>query len=105
VFQYDTINNKLKTVIHFKGDLDIEATELFEHQLTPELFQYQDIQINFSKVLFVDSSGIGLLITMINQLRETGKTIVIVQLEPEVKEIFSYLQLPLILGEEVFADL
>ena len=104
MFKYHVVNMESKAIVHFEGDLDIESTELIERELTPELLQYQDIQINFSGVPFVDSSGIGLLISMIKQLRKSGSCVVIVNLDPEVKVVFSLLQLPLILGEDVFVN-
>lgn len=102
--KYDIENQRTKTIIAFEGDLDIDATELMEEKIAPALMKCNDIVIDFSSVDFVDSSGIGLLITLVKSLQEHGKEIEIIKLNREVKQVFELLQLPEILGFDVLAD-
>jgi anti-anti-sigma factor len=104
MFHYRIIQGEPVTQAVFIGDMDIEATETIEEQITPELLKHRNINIDFSEVPFVDSSGIGLLITMIQQLKDAGIRVVITHLNPDVQEIFSLLQLPEIIGIDVFAE-
>ncbi|MBP1153985.1 MULTISPECIES: STAS domain-containing protein [unclassified Paenibacillus] len=104
MFKYTIENIDSTTIVVFEGDMDIDVTELIEEELTPALLTSSEIEIDFSKVLFVDSSGIGLLITLVQNIQTQGNTVVIVNLSAEVMQIFALLQLPEILGPEVLAD-
>jgi anti-anti-sigma factor len=93
-----------KAIVSLLGDMDIDATEIIEEEMTPLLMDYADIELDFSNVPFVDSSGIGLLITLINQLKGHNIRVRIIHLQEDVMHVFSLLQLPEILGEDVCAD-
>ncbi|KHD86330.1 STAS domain-containing protein [Heyndrickxia ginsengihumi] len=90
-------------VIQLSGDLDIESTELIEQELIPMLEKYQSIRLDFEKVLFVDSSGIGILMFLVQTLQEQNKEITICNVTAEVMEVLKLLQIPEILGESIFA--
>lgn len=104
MFTYIIKQKLKKTLVKFEGDLDIEATEIMEEQICPDLRKNKSIEIDFGSVSFVDSSGIGLLITLIQNLHETGSEVVISHLQPEVRTVFALLQLPEILGHSVFEN-
>ena len=91
--------------VAFSGDLDIDATELIGEELTPQLSDFERVDIDFSNVSFVDSSGIGLLIALIKQVRGSGRTITVTRMREDVKTVFSMLQLPEIVGKDVFPEL
>jgi anti-anti-sigma factor len=105
MFSYELIESNEKAVIYFKGDLDIEVTEIIEEQVIPLLKDYKKVDINMSEVLFVDSTGIGLLINLVDTLRntESGIKVTISNIQPQVQEVFEIIELKEILGEEVFA--
>lgn len=105
MFQYSIVNQDSKTIVEFAGDMDIDVTEIMEEDIAPQLMERKDIVFDFSKVSFVDSSGIGLLITLIKNLQSGEKKVVITNLSPEVAQVFDLLQLPEILGQGVFADM
>lgn len=90
------------TQVHFNGDLDIEATELFEERLLPEVNKSREVLINFTNVPFVDSSGIGLLLNLVRFLQASNIAVNISGVTPDVKIIFDLLQIPDIVGEHVF---
>lgn len=87
-----------------KGDLDFESTEVVLEYLVPDLKTYNLVALDFEEVPFVDSSGIGLLLQMVQQLRETNTEIKIKNISNDVEDIFNLLQIPDILGEEVFVE-
>lgn len=105
MFKYEILQEGSKSIVKFNGDLDIDVTELMQEEIAPALMESKDIVIDFSNVPFVDSSGIGLLITLVNELREAGNRVAITKVSPDVMHVFSLLQLPEILGHDVFADL
>jgi anti-anti-sigma factor len=87
--------------IILKGDLDIESTEVVEN-LLPSLEKYKAININFEKVPFVDSSGMGLLLHVVQSLSEKGVKVMISNVKEDVFIVFELLQIPEILGKDVF---
>lgn len=104
MFQYSVNEVHGHTHVHFDGDLDIDASELFEEQLLPDIADRRDITISFKDVPFVDSSGIGLLLNMVRLLQEKNTNVYISGVNADVKMIFDLLQLPDIIGEHVFRE-
>ncbi|MBA2875235.1 STAS domain-containing protein [Thermaerobacillus caldiproteolyticus] len=101
MFSYELVQDGQSVTIYFKGDLDIEVTEIME-EIIQELQFFETIHINLSEVLFVDSTGIGLLINLVNTLKQENKHVMISGTQPEVEEVFKIIQLKEILGEEIF---
>jgi anti-sigma B factor antagonist len=101
MFNYHLVDEATKTKVIFEGDMDIDGTEIIEQELSPLLLNRKEVEFDFSKVLFVDSSGIGLLITLVTKLGDQGNKVRIVNITPDVKMIFDLLQLPEILGHDV----
>lgn len=102
MFQFNIYDKEGLTHVYFEGDLDIEATEVFEEEIIPKVENSSEVTINFSKVPFVDSSGIGLLINLIRNLQDNSINVNISEVNPEVKTIFDLLQIPDIVGAHVF---
>jgi anti-anti-sigma factor len=102
MFDYQIIAEKEKTIVLFKGDMDIEVTELMEGEIIPAIEKYKYVEINFANVLFVDSTGIGLLLNLVEHLKENDIHITITQITQQVYEVFDLLQIPDILGRELF---
>lgn len=91
-----------EAVVLFEGDLDIESGEVLEEDILPAVSEYPNVLLNFAEVYFVDSSGIGLIIRTVDELKEAGRSVKIQHIRPEVMEVFEMLQIREILGEEVF---
>lgn len=104
MFKYEVLQTDTTATVFLNGDLDIDVTEIMQDEISPKMQNSANIVIDFEKVSFVDSSGIGLLITLITNLHKQEKNVVIQNLSPDVKMVFSMLQLPEILGHEVFVD-
>ncbi|WP_138420407.1 STAS domain-containing protein [Aquibacillus sediminis] len=102
MLEYITREDGERIEVELKGDLDIEGTEIIEGDLTPLLESYKTIVLNFEAIPFVDSSGIGLLINLVQTLQESGKKVKISHVRDEVFDVFDILQLPEILGSDVF---
>nr|WP_106783636.1 STAS domain-containing protein [Lysinibacillus timonensis] len=102
MFSFNIIEQDEKLKVSLVGDLDIEATEIVEDELS---FQLQDtsgqVELDFQQIDFVDSSGIGLLITIISILKESNRNPTIINLNEDVKQVFQLLQLEEIFGKGV----
>jgi len=105
MFAYDLISEGPATIVRLTGDLDIDATEVFEEQLAPALRECTEVELDFTNVPFVDSSGIGLLLALINGVQGRGHSIVVRQLGEEIRRVFALLQLPEIAGADVFPEI
>ncbi|WP_188206541.1 STAS domain-containing protein [Alkalibacillus aidingensis] len=90
--------------ISFIGDLDLEATELFEEELIPkvkEVVNIHGVKLDLSEVPFVDSTGVGLLIHFVEELKALETKVKLENVRSEVYELFSLMQVGEILGIEV----
>lgn len=100
VYRLELDGGTLKVLL--SGDLDIEGTEIMENELTPKLTECQKVELNFKEVAFVDSTGMGLLINLVQMLTEQEVIVAISNVRSEIMEVFDLLQLPQIIGEELF---
>ncbi|MEQ2528359.1 STAS domain-containing protein [Bacillaceae bacterium CLA-AA-H227] len=105
MFSYNLKQDEQYATIQFHGDLDIEVTEIMEYEIIPALQTFSHIQIDFQEVPFVDSTGIGLLLNLIQTLKKNDDEVqvTIKNIQPLVKEVFEMLQLEDILGDEVIS--
>ncbi|WP_428911898.1 STAS domain-containing protein [Niallia sp. Krafla_26] len=103
MFSYELNLKEKHASIEFKGDLDIEVTEIFE-EISEKLKPFSHIQLDMNEVPFVDSTGIGLLINLINTVKQNDKfmEIHITNIQPLVNEVFDILQLDEIIGKDIF---
>jgi len=102
MFNFTLQNEAGRVIVDLEGDLDIEATEIIEEELIVEIQKSSGhVELNFQQIDFVDSSGIGLLISIITSLKENDRNPTITNISEDVKMVFSLLQLDEILGKDV----
>jgi len=99
-FEVEAQADKLHVVLI--GDMDIESYEVVHDRLIPEMTGHAMIVLDFAQVRFVDSTGIGLLIQLMDHVKKSEAVVKIVRLNKDVAEVFEILQIPDILGKEVF---
>ncbi|BCG58192.1 STAS domain-containing protein [Paenibacillus sp. URB8-2] len=102
MFSYQMITDKEKALVICKGDIDIDASEIIEEDIQPAVSGHESVIFDFEKIYFVDSSGIGLMIKLVNDLQKEGRKVRIERIRPEVMEVFELLQMDEILGKETF---
>lgn len=102
MIQYKIVTEEGKKNVLFAGDIDIESTEVIEDEIMPALQECNTVELNLASVPFVDSTGIGLLIKVVQTLKENGTIVTITNICDDIFEVFTFLQLPEILGKEVF---
>lgn len=103
MLKFETYERDQQMQVDLEGELDIDSTELIQDELLPRILDSKSISISLEKVPFVDSTGIGLLIEMVKQVRDTNGKIIITKVQKDVEEIFELLQIDEILGEDVFS--
>lgn len=96
-------SNKHNSVgeLSLAGVLDISTVDAFNNSF--EYFQdAKELTINFKKLKFIDSTGIGGVVQAIKKCKERDISLSITNISKEVFEILDILGLPEIFGNEVF---
>lgn len=90
--KFDNDNNHL--VVIPDGDLDIYTSNKFKERIVDSFEKNQgDIFINGSKLEYVDSTGLGALISILKNVKETENQIIISNLKPNIRKLFDITEL------------
>lgn len=87
-------NDKNQLVVIPDGDLDIYTSNKFKEKIMNSFEKSQrDIFINGSKLEYVDSTGLGALISILKKVKETEYQIIISNLKPNIRKLFDITEL------------
>lgn len=77
-------------IVHFSGDIDHETTLKYRDRLVQKIAekQYPKIVLDFEKVTFIDSSGIGMVLGRYNQVRRYGGALYLTKLPQATHRLF-----------------
>ncbi|MDY2986352.1 MAG: STAS domain-containing protein [Peptoniphilus sp.] len=76
------------------GELDITTTSQFKEEVIQKyLEEKSNIIIDGSKLEYIDSTGLGALIYILNQLKEDGFEIKVEEVKPSIKKLFTITKL------------
>lgn len=76
-------------LIHLKGDLDIYSCNQFKEDVNTKVKENpMDLTIDAHDLEYIDSTGLGVLISIYKNIKESEHKITIVGLKPNVKKIF-----------------
>jgi stage II sporulation protein AA (anti-sigma F factor antagonist) len=91
-------------IVSFDGELDMGTTEQLESVMTTILLSntLKGIIFNFAKLEFVDSTGVGKLLSYFQELMARNLPFCLIELTQEVQEVFEILGLPFVIGQERF---
>lgn len=71
------------------GELDIYTSPKFKELLLEALEEKMgNIIINGQSLSYIDSTGLGVLISVLKKVKENNKTITIKRIKPNIKKIF-----------------
>ncbi|MBT4290643.1 MAG: STAS domain-containing protein [Deltaproteobacteria bacterium] len=78
------------TIVNIEGNIILEETETIKNFLEPliETPEVKGIIINGSKVEYIDSSGLGLIVSMYKTLTKSNKKFALSELSAKTMEIF-----------------
>lgn len=85
--KYEISNEIDNIIINLAGDLDAYTCIDFKQDILKHLNSPKDIIINADNLDFIDSTGLGSLISIYNRIRENNN-ITINNLKPNVEKIF-----------------
>lgn len=90
--KFDKDKNQL--VVNPEGDLDIYTSNKFKEEVLHSFESNQvDIFINGSKLEYVDSTGLGALISILKKVKESKSEIFISNLKPNIRKLFDITEL------------
>ena len=81
-------------LFRLSGDLDTKGALVIE-ELIEQLIEenWMKVILDFEKVSFVSSAGVGVILGLVSTLREKGGEVYFVNLSPKVKSVFGLLNL------------
>lgn len=85
---FNTINHNL--MIHIEGDIDHHTCESIRTKIDNEIMikNPRSIVFDMSKVGFMDSSGVGVIIGRFKQITSKGGVTAMSNLSPQIKRIY-----------------
>ena len=96
--------NQNVVVVYPKGRLDVNQVDVMEKEIKTLLDSETSSHfiLNLKDIDYVSSSGIGLLVNVMNILRQRGKTFCICELNSSVKRIMEIVEMNTLL--HIFRD-
>lgn len=78
------------TIVSLIGELDHHSAQMVRIKIDAEIIKTSTkvVLIDFSKVSFMDSSGIGVVVGRYKSLKELNGDLVLVNLSPQIRRIF-----------------
>ena len=99
-------------ILSIEGNIALDGVSDVKSYIKPFLDDQavQGVVINFEKVNFIDSSGIGLIVSVFKNLQQRGAKLTLCQLSHKNQEIFNMTRLDKILKiceseEDAIADI
>ena len=91
-----SFNNRADAIeIILKGKLDIDQAEVFEAEFVSNALKTPvgNVGVNLSKIEYIDSSGLGSLIKMLNVTKNEGKTMFLFGAPDNIQNVFQLARL------------
>ena len=83
--QKDTSSNGTTTIYHAKGKLSLETVNGFVQHLRPDTSPR--LILDLSAVSFLDSAGVGALVSLFVSRRSQGQSLALAALAPQAKAV------------------
>lgn len=81
--------NENKWIFKPEGDLDIYTSSQFKEEIIKRLDEKEaDIVVDGKKLEYIDSTGLGALISILRTMKESEKKIYIDNVKPNIRKIF-----------------
>ncbi|AOY75423.1 STAS domain-containing protein [Clostridium formicaceticum] len=86
--QYDEVNSQWN--MQLAGEVDIYTAGQLKENFMLMLEERKDtIKIDAKNLDYIDSTGLGVLIGVLKQLKEEGKDIIIINIKPSIKKLLN----------------
>ena len=94
-YKVDEIDNK--RVVHLNGEIDMEVSDKARNTILPLIEAGHEVQINLSKVDYMDSSGISVLIESHQKALENNTKVIVKEVSKSVLKVIMMAKLEQIL--------
>ena len=78
--------------------LDLSTVPVFKQQIPAEIVEAENVILDLSNVAFVDSSGLGAILSCVRDLTASGGDLKICSVQQRVMVVFDLVRLPKIIG-------
>lgn len=76
-------------IINIKGEIDLHTVDQFKQKLDKQIAKgHKNLILNLEQVDFIDSSGIGAILSKYKQLNKQKGKLVMVNVRPKIRRIF-----------------
>ena len=87
-------NKNNLTVCHIDGEIDINSSPGIKKAFDKLIAKKEPkVVVNFSKVSYVDSSGLATLVEVLKNMRQYGGRLRLTNLSPKIKSLFEITKL------------
>ncbi len=92
----ETSTGKVK-ILHLEGFLDAHTSAILENEIN-KIFDKQEysIVVNFNKLTYISSAGLGVFMAFIERARQNGGDIKLCEMNNKIFNIFDMLGFPLL---------
>ena len=85
-------------IVHLDGEIDMEVADKARQTILPLIEAGHDIDLNLSKVTYMDSSGISVLIESHQKATELGTKVILKEISKSVLKVIMMAKLEQILN-------
>lgn len=78
--------DKNKNIVKIKGEIDLNNSKLLKDEI--KKLNENHVILDFSEVSYLDSSGIGVLISIHKNLQSKSGSLEIINIDKKIKELF-----------------
>ena len=97
-YKVEEIDNK--RIVHLDGEIDMEVADKARNTILPLIEAGNEVQLNLSKVEYMDSSGISVLIESHQKALEKNTKVIIQDVSKSVLKVIMMAKLEQILNLE-----
>ena len=95
-YKIEEIDNK--RIIHLDGEIDMDVSDKARNTILPLIEAGNEVHINLSKVDYMDSSGISVLIESHQKAMEVGTTVKLKEISKSVLKVIMMAKLEQVLN-------
>ena len=97
-YKVEEVDNK--RIIHLDGEIDMDVTDKARNTILPLIEAGHEVHINLSKVEYMDSSGISVLIESHQKALENNTKVIVKEVSKSVLKVIMMAKLEQILNLE-----
>lgn len=85
--RYDA--EKGEMTVFVKGEIDVSNVQDFKKEIEDSILEHKpDVVLDCTELTYIDSTGLGVLVSALKKAQGFGKDIKIIELKPHLNKIF-----------------